>query len=115
LTGRELFPPPPTCRTLFVLGTDEGEEELLGTEETMRCWSVCFAGGAAVEADGSVMAHRRRLQAAVLLFQAVESEIPLPFSSISFPLLSFFSLYPPSLFLSFLPVSSFSFLSVWVY
>jgi hypothetical protein len=81
----------------------------------MRCWSVCFAGGAAVEADGSVMAHRRRLQAVVLLFQAVESEIPLPFSSISFPLLSFFSLYPPSLFLSFLPVSSFSFLSVWVY
>jgi len=44
------------------------------------CWSSCFAGG--------VVAHGRQLQAAELLFQAAEREIPaLPFSSVFFPLL----------------------------
>jgi len=38
-----------------------------------------------VEAGGGVMAHGRRLQAAMLLFQAAEREIlPLPLSSIFF-------------------------------
>jgi len=36
---------------------NEGEEELPGAEEAVRCWSGCFAGGTAVEADGGVMAH----------------------------------------------------------
>ena len=53
----------------------------------MRCWSGCFFGGAVVEAGGGVMAHGRRLQAAMLLFQAAEREIlPLPLSSIFFVL-----------------------------
>jgi hypothetical protein len=38
------------------------------------CWSICSAGGAAVEADGGVVAHGRRLQATVLLFQATERD-----------------------------------------
>jgi hypothetical protein len=61
----------------------KGEEELAGTEEAVRCWSGCFAGGAAVEAGGGVVAHGRRLQTAMLLFPVVEREIlPLPLSSI---------------------------------
>jgi hypothetical protein len=53
----------------------------------VRCWSGCFFGGAVVEAGGGVMAHGRRLQAAMLLFQAAEREIlPLPLSSIFFVL-----------------------------
>jgi hypothetical protein len=66
----------------------------------------CFAGGAVVEAGGGVVAHGRRLQAAVLLFQTVEGEVTaLPFSSVCLPLLSFsvVSLYPPGLLSSFLP------------
>jgi hypothetical protein len=48
----------------------------------MRCWFGCFAGSAAVEVGGGVVAHGRRLQAAVLLFQTAEGEIlPLPLSS----------------------------------
>ena len=35
----------------------------------MRCWPGCFTGGAAVEVGGGVVAHRQRLQAAVLLFK----------------------------------------------
>jgi hypothetical protein len=27
---------------------NEGEEELLGAEEVVHCWSGCFAGGAVV-------------------------------------------------------------------
>jgi hypothetical protein len=66
----------------------EGHEEVPGAEEAVTCWSGCFAGGSAVEAGGGVVAHGRQLQAAVLLFQAVEREIPaLPFSSVFFPLL----------------------------
>jgi len=52
------------------------------------------------------VAHGRRLQAAVLLFQTVEGEVTaLPFSSVCLPLLSFsvVSLYPPGLLSSFLP------------
>jgi len=61
----------------------EGEEELPGAEEAVRCWSVGFAGGAAVEAGGGVVAHGRRLQTVTLLFQMVEKEAPaLPFSSV---------------------------------
>jgi len=44
-------------------------------EEAVPCWSGCFAGGAAVEAGGGVVAHRWQLQAAVLLFQAAEREV----------------------------------------
>jgi hypothetical protein len=63
---------------------NEGEEELPGAEEAVRCWFGCFAGGAAVEAGGGVMAHRRRLQIVTLQFQTVEKEAPaLPFSSSS--------------------------------
>jgi hypothetical protein len=40
---------------------NEGEEELPGAEEAVRCWSGCFAGGAAVEAGGGVVAHGQRL------------------------------------------------------
>jgi len=106
--GGNYFPPSPprACRTLFILhageknnqnANNEGEEELPGVEEAVRWLSVCFASGAAVEADGGVMAHGRWLQVAALLFQAAESEIlPLPFSSVSFPLLSFFSGFPLS-------------------
>jgi len=56
-----------------------------------------------VEAGGGVVAHRRRLQAAVLLFQTVEGKVP--FSSVCLSLLSFsvVSLYPPGLLSSFLP------------
>jgi len=35
----------------------------------VRCWPGCFTSGAAVEAGGGVVAHGRRLQAAVLLFK----------------------------------------------
>jgi len=35
----------------------------------VRCWPGCFTGGAAVEVGGGVVAHGRRLQAAVLLFK----------------------------------------------
>ena len=59
-----------------------------------------------VEAGGGVVAHERRLQAAVLLFQTVEGEVTaLPFTSGCLPLLSFsvVSLYPPGLLSSFLP------------
>jgi len=80
------------------------------------CWSDCFAGGAVVETGGCVVAHGRRLPAAVLLCQAAEREVTAPpFSSVSFPLLSFFSGFPlPSrfVFLISYPVSSFSFLSL---
>jgi hypothetical protein len=63
---------------------NEGEEELPGAEEAVRCWSGCFAGGAAVEAGGGVMAHGLRLQTVTLLFQTVEKEAPtLPFSPFS--------------------------------
>jgi hypothetical protein len=96
-----------------------GRKSLPGAEEAMPCWSDSVAGGAMVEAGGGVVAHGRRLQAAALLFQATEREIlPLPFSSVSFPLLSFFSGFPfilPVCFQLSSPVSSFSFLSVWVY
>jgi len=40
---------------------NEGEEELPGAEEAVRCWSGCFVGGAAVEAGGGVVAHGQRL------------------------------------------------------
>ena len=64
---------------------NEGEEELPGAEEAVRCWSGCFAGGAAVEVGGGVVAHGRRLQTVMLLFPAAEREIlPLPLSSIFF-------------------------------
>jgi len=53
----------------------EGKEELPGTEEAVPCWFGYFAGGAAVEADGGVVAHGRQLQAAVLLFQAAKREV----------------------------------------
>jgi len=55
------------------------------------CWSGCFAGGAAVEAGGCVVAHGRQLQAVVLLFQAAEREVTaLPLSSsVSFVFLFF--------------------------
>jgi len=62
----------------------------------VRCWSGCFAGGAAVEAGGGVVAHGRRLQTVMLLLQAMEKKAyVLPFSSVlllffcyvSFPLL----------------------------
>jgi len=47
------------------------------------CWLNCFAGGAVVEAGGSVVAHGRQLQAITLLFQAVEKATPvLPLSSV---------------------------------
>jgi len=50
----------------------------------VRCWSGCFAGGAAVEASGGVVAHGRRLQTITLQFQTMEKEAPaLPFSSSS--------------------------------
>jgi hypothetical protein len=52
----------------------EGKEKLPGAEEAVPCWSICSAGGAAVEADGGVVAHGRRLQATVLLFQATERD-----------------------------------------
>jgi len=59
----------------------EGHEEVPGAKEAVTCWSGCFAGSSAVEAGGGVVAHGRQLQAAVLLFQAAEREIPaLPFS-----------------------------------
>jgi len=38
----------------------------------------CLAGLAAVEAGGGVVAHGRQLQAAVLLFQAVERDVTAP-------------------------------------
>jgi hypothetical protein len=59
-----------------------------------------------VEAGGGVVAHERRLQAAVLLFQTVEGEVTaLPFTFVCLPLLLFsvVSLYPPGLLSSFLP------------
>jgi len=40
----------------------------------VRCWSGCFAGGAAVEAGGGVVAHGRRLQTLMLPLQAVEKK-----------------------------------------
>jgi len=93
-----------------------GEKSLLGVEKAVPCWSDCFAGGAVVETGGCVVAHGRRLPAAVLLFQAAEREVTAPpFSSVSFPLLSFFSGFPlPSRFVLLIsyPVSSFSFLSL---
>jgi len=45
------------------------------------CWSDCFTGGAAVEVGGGVVAHGWQLQAAVLLFQVAEREVP----SLKFP------------------------------
>jgi hypothetical protein len=86
--------------------TMEGKKNLPGAEEAAACGSECFAGGAVVEAGGGAVAHGRRLQAAVLLFQTVEGEVTaLPFSSVCLPLLSFLvvSLYPPGLLSSFLP------------
>ena len=92
----------------------------------MPCWSGCFAGSAAVEAGGGVVAHGWQLQAAMLLFQAAEREVTaLPLSSsVSFfflffrcqvvslfvlPALLFVSLSNPPLFrtsqYSFLPLS----------
>jgi len=92
--GGGLFSPshPHACRTIFVphAGGDEaederkkmeGEEELPGAEEAVPCWSDCFAGSAAVEAGGGVVAHERQLQVAVLLFQAAERERFLLFPS----------------------------------
>ena len=62
---------------------NEGEEGLPGVEEAVPSWSNCFTGGAVVEAGGGVIAHGRRLQAVVLLFQAAEKEaLALPFSSV---------------------------------
>jgi len=94
------------------------------------CWSDCFAGGAAVEAGGNVVAHGRQLQVVVLLFQAAKREVlSLTLSSsVSFffllfrlPVvcpfvLPFFLKFPP-LFqaspCSFLPLSIFRFLSFY--
>jgi hypothetical protein len=96
----------------------QGEKSLLGAEEAVPCWSDCFAGGAVVETGGCVVAHGRRLPAAVLLFQAAEREVTAPpFSSVSFPLLSFFSGFPFPLssrfvFFNFLPRFKLSFLSL---
>jgi hypothetical protein len=45
--------------------TMKGEEELPGAEEAVCRWSVGFAGGAAVEAGGGVVAHGRRFQTTV--------------------------------------------------
>jgi len=49
------------------------------------CGSGCFAGGAAVEAGGGVVAHRWRLQTVMLLLQAVKKRLMFfpspPFSS----------------------------------
>jgi len=60
-----------------------GGEKLPGMEEVVCCWSGCFAGGAAVEAGGGVVAHRWRLQTVMLLLQAVEKKAyVLPFSSV---------------------------------
>jgi hypothetical protein len=42
--------------------TMKGEEELPGAEEAVCRWSVGFAGGAAVEAGGGVVAHGGRFQ-----------------------------------------------------
>jgi len=71
------------------------------------CWSDCFTGGAAVEVGGGVVAHGWQLQAAVLLFQVAEREVPsLPLSSNVFVFFSFFfffsglSLCTPGLFFS---------------
>jgi len=64
------------------------------------CWSGCFAGGSTVEAGGGVVAHGQQLQAAVLLFQAAEREIPtLLFSSVFFPFLRLHFLFFLFLFL----------------
>jgi len=41
----------------------EGKEGLPDVEEVVRCWSGCFAGSAAVEAGGVVVAHGWQLQA----------------------------------------------------
>ena len=73
--------------------TIKGEKKLHGAEEAVRCWSVGFAGGAAVEAGGCVVAHGRRLQAALWLFPTVRRR--------SLGSLLCFR------FLSYLPVSSF--------
>ena len=109
----------------------EVEKEIPSVEEAVPCWSNYFADGAAVEADGSVVAHRRWLQAGVLLFQAAERDIlTLPLSSsflffflffrlpvvCPFVLPVFFFKFPP-LFqaspCSFLPLSVFCFFSFY--
>jgi len=97
-SGGNYFPPPllhaERCSFCMQGKTTKaqqlGGEKLPGVEEVVRCWSGCFAGGAAVEAGGDVVAHRRRLQAAMLLFKRRrERFLPLPLSS-GFFVFSFF-------------------------
>ena len=96
--GRIIFSSPPSaCRTILHAGGDacnkkkcRGEESVPGVEEAV-------AGGAAVEAGGDVVAHGRRLQAALRLFTAVR-----------FVALFSFSKFPPGFKLS--PSSQF-----WVF
>jgi len=67
LTGGGLFSPshPPVCGTQVTKENNEREEGLPGAEGAVPGWSDCFAGGAAVEAGGVVMAYGRRLPAVV--------------------------------------------------
>ena len=60
-------------RTLLTKTNAGGKRTLPGVEETV-------AGGASVEADGGVVAHGRRLQAMLRLFQTTEGVVTaLPF------------------------------------
>jgi len=110
--GNYFSPSPHACRTLICMQerTNKKCKQWRGRRTYLarrrRRWSECFASGAVVEAGAGVVAHGRRLQAAVLLFQTVEGKVTaLPFSSVCLPLLSFsvVSLYPPGLLSSFLP------------
>jgi hypothetical protein len=106
----------------------EGKEELLGAKEVLPCWSGCFAGSAAVEASGGVVAHGQQLQAARCCFKRQRemlllflSPLVFRFSFSSFVVKWFPSLYsllsclflpqtlPPPLSLSLSLLLSFSF------
>jgi len=98
----ELFSPhPPACRTLFVLhagkktkGSNEGRKK-----NYLARRRLCVAGGAAAEAGGGVVAHGRRLQAALHLFRTSGGVI------VFFPVFYPFPAFP---FSSYVSVFSFS-------
>jgi len=70
--GRIIFSSlPSACRTILHAGGDACNKRKCRREESVPGVEEAVAGGAAVEAGGDVVAHGRRLQAALRLFTAV--------------------------------------------
>jgi len=99
--GGLFSPHPPACRTLFVLHAEKKKCSNEGRKKNyLARRRLCVPGGAAAEAGGGVVAHGRRLQAALRLFRMSGSFSPfLPFSSFLvcfFPFVCgfFFPLFP---------------------